>query len=64
MKSTEIAFYTFKPYLLSLDIYMGIYRCTSEVMKIHLKYFVFSSCSWRIKLLNNLKNQSFFGNFM
>ena len=40
MKNTEIAFYSFKPYL-SLDIYMDIYRCTLEVMKIHLKYFVF-----------------------
>ena len=62
MKNTEIAFYSFKQYL-SIDIYMDIYRCTSEVMEIHLKYFVFFPCFWRIKLLNNLKNQSFFGNF-
>ena len=62
MKNTEIAFYSFKQYL-SIDIYMHIYRCTSEVMEIHLKYFVFFLCFGRIKLLNNLKNQSFFGNF-
>ena len=61
MKNIEIA-YSFKQYL-SIDIYMDIYRCTSEVMEIHLKYFVFFPCSWRIKLLNNLKNQSFLGNF-
>ena len=63
MKSTEIAFYSFKQ-ILSIDIFMHIYRCTSEVMEIHLNYFVFFLCFWRIKLLNNLKNQSFFGNFM
>ena len=40
MKNTEIAFYSFKPYL-SLGIDMDIYRCISEVTKIHLKYFVF-----------------------
>ena len=62
MKNTETAFYSFKQYL-SIDIYMDIYLCTSEVMEIHLKYFVFFPCFWRIKLLNNLKNQSFFGNF-
>ena len=58
MKNTEIAFYFFKQYL-SIGIYTVIYRCTLRVMEIHLKYFVFFSCSWRIKLLNNLKNQSF-----
>ena len=62
MKKTEIAFYSFKQYL-SIDIYMDIYRYTSDVMEIHLKYFVFFQCFWRIKLLNNLKNQTFFGNF-
>ena len=62
MKNTEIVFHSFKQYLL-IDIYMDIYRCTSEVMEIDLKYFVFFPCSWKIKLLNNLKNQSFFGNF-
>ena len=40
MKNTEIAFYSLKQYL-SIDTYMDIYRCTSEVMEIHLKYFVF-----------------------
>ena len=40
MKTTEMAFCSFKQYL-SLDIYMDINCCTSEVMKIHLKYFVF-----------------------
>ena len=44
MKNTEIAFYSFKQYL-SIDIYMDIYRCTSEVREIHLKYFVFFPCS-------------------
>ena len=38
MKNTEIDFYSFKQYS-SLDIYMDIYRCTSEVMEIWLKYF-------------------------
>ena len=38
MKNNEIAFYSFKQDIL-IDIYMGIYRCTSEVMEIHLKYF-------------------------
>ena len=57
MKNTD-----FKQYL-SIDIYMDIYRCTSEVMEIYLKYFVFFPCFWRIKLLNNLKNQSFFWQF-
>ena len=42
MKNTEIAFYSFKQYL-SIDIYMNIYRCTSGVMEIHLKNFVFFS---------------------
>ena len=55
MKNTNIAFYYFKQYL-SIDIYMDIYRCTSEVMEIHLQYFVFFSCSSWIKLLNNLNN--------
>ena len=39
---------------------MDIYHCTSEVMEIHLKYFVFFSCFWKLKFLNNLKNQSYF----
>ena len=60
MKNIEIAFYYFKQYLL-IAIYMDIYGCTSEVMEIHLKKFVFFP--WRIKLLNNLKNQNFFGYF-
>ena len=55
MKKTEITFYSFKKFL-SIDIYMDIYLCTSKVMEIHLKYFVFFPYSWRIKLLNNLKN--------
>ena len=42
MKNTEIAFYSLKQYL-SIDTYMDIYRCTSEVMEIRLKYFVFFS---------------------
>ena len=42
---------------------MDIYCCTSEVMEIHLKYFIFFPCFWRIKLLNNLKNQNFFWQF-
>ena len=54
MKNTEIAFYSLK-YLL-VDVYMDIYRCTSEVMEIHLKYFIFLGCSWWTKPLNNLKN--------
>ena len=43
MKNTEIT-YSFKQYL-SIDIYMDIYYCTSKVMEIHLKYFVFFPCS-------------------
>ena len=35
IKNTEIAFYSFKQYL-SIDIYTDIYRCTSEVMEIHV----------------------------
>ena len=35
IKNNEIAFYSFKQYL-SIDIYTDIYRCTSEVMEIHL----------------------------
>ena len=62
MKNSEIAFYSFKQYL-SIDIYMDIYCCTSKVMEFPLKYFVFFPSSWRIKLLNNLKNQSLVGNF-
>ena len=62
MKKIEIIFYYFKQFL-SIDIYMGIYRCTSKLMEIHLKYFGFFLFSCRIKLLNNLKNQSFLGNF-
>ena len=50
MKTTEIAFCSFKQYL-SLDIYMDINPCTSEVMKIQFKYFVFFPSTWRIKLL-------------
>ena len=61
MKNTEIT-YSFKQYW-SIDIYMDIYYCTSKVMEIHLKYFVFFPCSWMIKLLNNLKKQSFLDNF-
>ena len=61
MKNTEIAFYSFKQYL-SIDIYIDIYHCTSKVMEFRLKYFVFFPFSWRIKLLNNLKNQSLLGN--
>ena len=62
MKNTEIAFYPFKQYL-SIDIYMDIYRCTSEVMENHVKYFVFFPCFWRTKLLNHLKNEIFFWQF-
>ena len=62
MRNTEIVFYSVKLYL-SIDIYMNICGYTSKVMEIHLKYFVFFPCSWRIKLLNNLKNQNFLGNF-
>ena len=62
MNNTEIVFYSVKLYL-SIDIYMNICRYTSKVMEIYLKYFVFFPCSWRIKLLNNLKNQNFLGNF-
>ena len=62
MNNTEIVFYSVKLHL-SIDIYMNICRYTSKVMEIHLKYFVFFPCSWRIKLLNNLKNQNFLGNF-
>ena len=43
MKNAETAFYSFKQYL-SIDIYTDIYLCTSEVMEIHLKYFVFFPC--------------------
>ena len=60
MKNTEIA-YSFKQYL-SIDIYMDIYPCTSKVMEIHLKYFISLRCSWKVNLLNNIKNQSFLGN--
>ena len=62
MKNTEIAFDSFKQYL-SVDIYVAIYRSTSKIVEIHLKYFFFFPCSWRTKLLKNLKNQSFPGNF-
>ena len=61
MKNTDIAF-SFKQYL-SIEIYTGNYRCISNVMEIRLKYFVFFPCSWRIKFLNNLTNQSFLGKF-
>ena len=44
MKNTEIGFYSFKQYL-SLDVYTDTYRCTSEVMEIQLKYFVFFPCT-------------------
>ena len=40
VKKTEITFYCFKQFL-SVDIYMDIYLCTSNVMEIQLKYFVF-----------------------
>ena len=49
MKNTEIVFYSFKQYIL-IDIHMDMYRCTSEKMEIHMKYFVFFLCSWRLKL--------------
>ena len=42
---------------------MDIYHWKLEVMEINLKYFAFFPCSWRIKLLNNLKNQGFFWQF-
>ena len=44
MKNTEIAFDSFQQYF-SLDIYMDIYHCTSEVMEIQLKYFFSFPCS-------------------
>ena len=40
MKNTEIAFYSFKQYL-SIDIYMDIYRCISEVMEIFCLFSMF-----------------------
>ena len=55
MKNTENVFLL----LNSLDIY----RCTSEVIEIQLKYFVFFPFTWRIKLLNISKIKAFFGNF-
>ena len=58
MKNTEAGFYSFKQYLL-LDVYMDIYHCTSEVMKIELKYFVIFPCTWKIKLLNTSKTKAF-----
>ena len=50
MNNTEIPFCSCKEYL-SLDINMDINSCTSEVMKIQLKYFVCFPSTWRIKLL-------------
>ena len=41
---------------------LDIYLCISGVMEIQLKYFIFP-CTWAIKLLKYLKNQSFFGEF-
>ena len=38
---------------------MDIYRRTSDVMEIHMKYFVFFPWFWRMKLLNNLKTKAF-----
>ena len=58
MKTTEIAFCSFKQYL-SLDIYMDINRCTSEVMKIQLKYLVFFSIYLRDKAFNTSKSRAF-----
>ena len=58
MKNTEIGFYSFKQYS-SLDVYMDIYRCTSDVIEILLKYFVFFPCTWKIKLLNTSKTKVF-----
>ena len=49
MKNTEIASYSFKK--------LDIYRSTSELIEIQLKYFVFFPCTWRIKLLNASKNK-------
>ena len=43
MKNTKIAFYSIKQYLL-IGICVDIYRCTSEVMEINLKYYVFYPC--------------------
>ena len=40
MKNTGIAFYSFKQYL-SIDIYMDIYRCISEVMEIFCLFSMF-----------------------
>ena len=42
---------------------LDIYRCTSELMEIQLKYFVFFPCTWRIKLLNTSKIKAFFWQF-
>ena len=58
MKNTEIGFYSFKQYL-SLDVYTDTYRCTSEVMEIQLKYFVFFPCTLKLKLLNTSKTKVF-----
>ena len=58
MKNTEIAFYSFKQYL-SIDIYMDIYCCTSEVMEIHLKYFIFFPCFWKKSFEITWKTKAF-----
>ena len=58
MKNTKTGFYSFKQYL-SLDFYIDIYRCTSEVMEIQLKYFVFFPCTWKIKFYNTSKTKVF-----
>ena len=42
---------------------MNIYRCTLEVMKIQLKYFVFFPMYLKDKAFKYLKNQSFFWQF-
>ena len=38
---------------------LNIYRCTSEVMELQLKYFVFFPCTWKMKLLNTSKTEAF-----
>ena len=59
MKNTEIGFYSFKQYL-PLDVYIDVYRCTSEViMQIQLKYFRFLSMYLKHKAFKYLKNESF-----
>ena len=52
MKNTELFFNN-----------LDIYRSTSEVMELQLKYFVFFPSTWRIKLLNTSKTKAFFWQF-